>query len=271
MSAPAARHASKPSRSVRRVKPPPHNAIARCGQTRHVREMESGHSEMLALPGGPARVEWRRSDRARRISLRIDPRIGSVVVTLPQRAARTAGMALLITNAEWVSERLAALPRAILFADGTDVPLYGVPHTIRHMPGARGVAWVQGREIRVTGDPIFLPRRVADFMRAEARRSIAQLVAEKAELARVCPGRITLKDTSSRWGSCASNRNLAFSWRLVMAPHFVQDYVTAHEVAHLRHMNHGPQFWALVGQITRHTDEAVAWLRTEGVTLLRVG
>jgi len=233
--------------------------------------MDTATSEMLALPGGPARVEWRRSDRARRVSLRIDPRGGSVVVTLPQRAARTAGMALLITNAEWVAERLAALPRAILFGDGIEVPLYGVLHTIRHMPGARGVAWVQGREIRVAGDPIFLPRRVADFMRAEARRSIIGLVAQKAELAKVRPARITLKDTSSRWGSCAANRNLAFSWRLVMAPHYVQDYVTAHEVAHLRHMNHGPQFWALVGQLTPHMDEAVTWLRDEGMKLLRVG
>jgi predicted metal-dependent hydrolase len=180
-------------------------------------------------------------------------------------------MALLINNADWVSERLAALPRAILFGDGVEVPLYGVTHTIRHMPGARGVAWVQGREIRVAGDAIFLPRRVGDFMRAEARRSITRLVHEKAETARVKPARITLKDTSSRWGSCAANRNLAFSWRLVMAPHFVQDYVTAHEVAHLRHMNHGPQFWALVAQITPHMEEAVAWLRSEGARLLRVG
>jgi predicted metal-dependent hydrolase len=228
-------------------------------------------SELLVLPSGPARVEWRRSDRARRVSLRIDPRAGNVVVTLPQRTARTAGMALLITNADWVAERLAALPGAVALSDGAKVPLHGVPHRIRHMPGARGVVWVEGREIRVAGDPAFLPRRVVDFLRAEARRSILALVVEKAALARVRPGRISLKDTSSRWGSCAANRNLSFSWRLVMAPHFVQDYVTAHEVAHLRHMNHGPQFWALVAQITPHMDAAVEWLRSEGMRLLRVG
>jgi predicted metal-dependent hydrolase len=228
-------------------------------------------TETLALPGGPARVEWRRSRRARRVSLRIDPRGGNVVVTLPQRAARTAGMALLVSNADWVMQRLAALPRAIRFADGAEVPLHGEPHRIRHMAGARGVVWVQEGEIRVAGDPAFLPRRVADFLRAEARRSIVALVAEKAALARVTPGRITLKDTSSRWGSCAANRNLAFSWRLVMAPRHVQDYVTAHEVAHLRHMNHGPQFWALVGQITPYTEAAMLWLKNEGMTLLRVG
>ncbi len=228
-------------------------------------------SEVLALPGGPARVEWRRSDRARRVSLRIDPRGGSVVVTLPKRAARTAGMALLITNATWVAERLAALPGAISLADGAVIPLHGVPHRIRHMPAARGVAWIEQGEIRVAGDPAFLTRRVGDFLRSEARSSIGCLVAQKAEAARLRPGRISLKDTTSRWGSCAANRNLAFSWRLVMAPKFVQDYVTAHEVAHLRHMNHGPQFWALVAQLTPHLDDAVRWLRTDGMRLLRIG
>ncbi len=233
--------------------------------------MESDQSEILALPGGPTRVEWRRSKRARRVSLRIDPRIGSVVVTLPQRTARHAGMALLIDNAAWVTERLAALPGAITFADGAEVPLYGAPHRIRHVPTGKGGAWVRGREIHVSGDVAFLQRRVSDFLRAEARRSLCELVAAKALLARAKPGRITLKDTSTRWGSCAANRNLAFSWRLVMAPHYVQDYVTAHEVAHLRHMNHGPKFWALVREITPYTEEAMAWLRTEGMKLLRVG
>lgn len=232
--------------------------------------MISVTSEILALPGGPTRVEWRRSTRARRVSLRIDPREG-VVVTLPPRAARTAGMALLMANAAWVSERLAALPGAVLFTDGAEVPLHGKMHPIRHSPGGHGGAWLDGTEIHVSGDPDFLARRVTDFMKAEARRSIAALVAEKALLAQARPARITIKDTTSRWGSCASNRNLAFSWRLVMAPPFVQDYVTAHEVAHLQHMNHGPHFWALVGAITSHTQPATAWLRAEGVRLMRVG
>jgi predicted metal-dependent hydrolase len=233
--------------------------------------MEPATSEILALPGGSARVEWRRSTRARRVSLRIDPRDGTVVITLPQRAGRTAGMALLITNADWVRERLAALPGPIAFADGAEVPLHGLPHRIRHVPTGRGGAWIQDDEIHVSGDAAFLARRVADFLRAEARRSIIELVAQKAILARAQPARITLKDTTSRWGSCAANRNLAFSWRLVMAPRFVQDYVTAHEVAHLRHMNHGPKFWELVEEITPHTERAVSWLRTDGLRLLRVG
>jgi predicted metal-dependent hydrolase len=227
--------------------------------------------ELLSLPSGPAHVQWRRSARARRVSLRIDPRRGAVVITLPLRAGRRAGMALLMDHADWVAERLAALPRAIAFADGAMVPIGGVPHGIRHVPGARGGAWLEEGAILVTGEPEFLPRRVADFLRAEARRRLSVLVAAKTAQAGLATKRMTVKDTRSRWGSCAPDGSLAFSWRLVMAPPFVQDYVAAHEVAHLRHMNHGPRFWALVAQLTPQTDAAIAWLRTEGAGLLRIG
>jgi len=232
--------------------------------------MESRQSELVSLPGGPALVEWRRSARARRVSLRIDPRGGAVVVTLPPRAARTAGVALLMNHAEWVAARLAALPGPIPFADGAVVPLHGHDHRIRHMPGQRGVVVAAG-ELLVGGAPEFLSRRIADFFRNEAGRSLGDLVLRKATLAQVMPRRVTVKDTKSRWGSCAANRNLGFSWRLVMAPPHVQDYVAAHEVAHLQHMNHGPRFWALVTQLTPHTDAAVAWLRYHGPKLLRIG
>ena len=233
--------------------------------------MERGNCETLALPSGPARIEWRRSRRARRVSLRIDPRGGAVVVTLPPRAGRTAGMALLMNHADWVAARLAALPVAVVFADGAAVPLHGAEHRIRHVGPARGTVWVEGDEILVAGDPAFLARRVADFFRAEARRRFSELVASKAAAAAVTARRVSVKDTNSRWGSCAADRSLAFSWRLVMAPPHVQDYVAAHEVAHLRHMNHGPRFWALVHELTPHAASAMAWLREEGPRLLRVG
>ena len=233
--------------------------------------MDTGNSEIVSLPGGPARVEWRRSQRARRVSLRIDPRGGAVVVTLPPRAGRTAGVALLMNHASWVAERLAALPGAIPFAPGSFVPLHGTDHRIRHVPSGVGGVWVERGEIRVSGDADFLSRRVGDFFRAEARRRMCMLVGAKSAAADLRPLRITVKDTRSRWGSCAANGCLAFSWRLVMAPRFVQDYVAAHEVAHLRHMNHGPRFWTLVRELTPHTEAAMEWLRTQGPRLLRVG
>lgn len=233
--------------------------------------MNEPDQEIVTLPSGEARVTWRRNARARRVSLRINPSDGVIVVTLPPRASRRAGMALLMGHADWVARRLAALPVPVTLEDGAAVPVGGVSHRIRHHPGRRGGAWLEEGELHVTGLPEFLPRRVVDFLRAEAGRRLSVLARAKAERAGVAPSRITIKDTSSRWGSCAPDRTLAFSWRLVMAPEFVQDYVAAHEVAHLRHMNHGPAFWALVAALTAHTQQAMAWLRQEGPRLLRVG
>jgi len=233
--------------------------------------MASSSIETVPLPHGDTRVEWRRSRRARRVSLRIDGRAGNVVITLPPRGERRVGLALLMTHAEWVRNRLAALPPALPLVDGGSVPLDGVPLTIRHVPGLRGLTRVDGTTLVVTGAPEFLARRVLDFLRAEARRRLVALVAAKSAQLGVAPRRITLKDTRSRWGSCARSRALAFNWRLVMAPAFVQDYVAAHEVAHLRHMNHGPHFWSQVEALTEHTGAARAWLRAEGERLMRVG
>jgi predicted metal-dependent hydrolase len=233
--------------------------------------MDKFPPETLALPSGPARVEWRRSARARRVSLRIDPTGGAVVVTLPLRATRKAGMALLMGHADWVANRLAALPDAVKFTDGAMVPIGGELHRIRHAPGSRGAAFLLEQELHVTGAAEFLARRVRDFLRQEARRRLTGLAVAKAGLLGIAPSRVTIKDTKSRWGSCAPDKSLALSWRLVMAPAFVQDYVVAHEVAHLRHMNHGPKFWAQVDELTPHTKTAIPWLRAEGARLLRIG
>jgi len=233
--------------------------------------MPDPSAEMLILPGGPAWVEWRRSARARRVSLRIDPQSGAVVITLPIRATRTAGMALLMNHAHWVSDRLAALPEAMRLRDGAAIPFCGTAHMIRHLPAGRGGAWIVEQEIHVAGAPEFLSRRVLDLLRMEARRRLGGRAVEKAALIERRPAKVTVKDTRTRWGSCAPDGSLAFSWRLVMAPDFVQDYVVAHEVAHLRHMNHGPRFWAQVDQLTPHAAQAIPWLRGEGSRLLRVG
>jgi predicted metal-dependent hydrolase len=227
--------------------------------------------ETLPLPSGAAAVLWRRSARARHISLRIDAGEAAVVVTLPMRASRRAGLALLMDNGDWVMARLAALPPGIGFTAGAAVPVAGEPHLIRHRPEARGGAWIEAGEIIVTGDAGFLRRRVADCLRAEARRRLSGLAFHHAGGAGVKPRRIIIKDTSTRWGSCAPDGTLAFSWRLVMAPAFVQDYVAAHEVAHLCHLHHGPAFWALVERLCPGWRDASGWLGTEGAGLLRIG
>ena len=239
--------------------------------------MEPSTTESVPLRTGPLNrpipcpVRWQRSSRARRVSLRIDPCAAEVIVTLPPRASRQQGMTLLTAHAAWVMERLSSLAPPQLFQDGAEIPLGGVPHPIRHEPQARGGAFLQDGCILVSGAPEFLARRVGDFLRAEARRRIAPLVADHAQALGVRPRAIRLKDTRSRWGSCAPDGTLAFSWRLVMAPGWVLDYVVAHEVAHLRELNHSSRFWALVETRTPHREAAQDWLRLNGSALLRIG
>lgn len=223
------------------------------------------------LPPEPCPVRWRRSPRARRVSLHICPTEGAVIVTLPGRVGRAHGLALLTQHAGWVMQRLATLAPERPLTPGSSVPIGGVEHLIRHDPARRGGAFLDGAALVVTGLPEFAPRRARDFLRAEALRRFAASARPHAEALGVAPRAIRLKDTKSRWGSCAPDGTLAFSWRLVMAPGWVLDYVVAHEVAHLREMNHSKQFWALVEARTPHRHRATAWLRAEGPSLLRVG
>ncbi len=226
--------------------------------------------ETIELAHGPTPVLWRRSPRARRVSLRIDPRAAAVVVTLPPRVARTAGLRLLTDHAVWVGSKLAALPPALVFADGATVPVGGRPHRIRHQVEGRG-AWFADGDIHVAGQAALLARRVTELLRAEAGRRFGALAAQVAAQAAVRPARITIRDTRTRWGSCAPDGTVMFNWRLVMAPPDVQHYVVAHELAHLRHMDHSPAFWQLVAALAPGLDRHVAWLNQNTATLMRAG
>ncbi len=228
-------------------------------------------TELVPIQGALAQVAFRRSARARKISLRIDPAQGGVVITLPQRASRRAGLALLQMHEAWVAERLASLPNALPFVPGAMVPVRGEPHEICPAPSGRGGAWIEDGRILVTGQPEFLGRRVADCLKRLARQELTAQAAAKARLAGLNPKCVRIKDTRTRWGSCAPDGTLAFCWRLICAPDFVQDYVVGHEVAHLRHMNHGRHFWALTDELTPHRVTASAWLDRHGPALLRIG
>jgi predicted metal-dependent hydrolase len=179
-------------------------------------------------------------------------------------------MAFLATQTAWIAAGLAALPPSIAFVDGAAIALAGRRLRIRRCVGSAPPR-VVARELLVCADNAGLPGRVGAFLQSEAERRFAQLVTRKATQIGVRPRRVLLKDLRSRWGSCTAERTLTFSWRLVMAPPFVQDYVVAHEVAHLRHMNHGAQFQVLERELSRFVDPAKAWLRRYGAGLLRVG
>lgn len=225
---------------------------------------------MVPLKGELVAIRFRRSNRAKRISLRVDPAQG-VLLTLPLRSSRKAGLALLLAHADWVREKLNDLPQPLILKPGAKIPVSGISHEIVHLPQARGGAWIEDQTICVAGASEFLARRVMDCLKQHARQRLTQAALQTALQVQLRPKTVRIKDTRSRWGSCTPDGTLAFCWRLICAPLFVQDYVVAHEVAHLKHMNHGPQFWALTEQLTPHRSAATAWLASEGPCLLRIG
>jgi predicted metal-dependent hydrolase len=229
----------------------------------------------VAHSGATYRVALKRLTSARRFTLRVRGATRDVVLTMPARSSLKSAREFAERHAAWIGARLARLPRPVTFEPNSAAPLRGVDHRIVHRPGARGVVWVErdelGPTICVAGDLAHVGRRVADFLKREARRDLETAVARYSKALSVEARRITLRDTTSRWGSCSSTGALNFSWRLILAPSFVLDYLAAHEVAHFVHMNHSPAFWKITKRLFPETDRAEEWLKNHGADLHRFG
>jgi len=157
------------------------------------------------------------------------------------------------------------------------VPLRGLLHEITHRPQKRGSVWLESEEedstplLCVNGGEPHIPRRIKDYLVSEARRDFETAVRRHSANLGLPARKITMRDTTSRWGSCSASGSLNFSWRLIMAPNHVLDYLAAHEVAHLRHLNHSPAFWAVLATLSPDVSRAESWLKTHGGDLLRYG
>jgi predicted metal-dependent hydrolase len=208
--------------------------------------------------------------RARRLTLRIKPGNKGLSVTTPVGISMLEVERFLYRNKAWLEERLEKVPERPQVRPGIKIPIRGVNHEIAHEPG-RGVTEAarseDGAQLIVRGERIHLPRRVADFLKKEAKAEIGMLVEKHTATIGKPAKSIRYKDTVSRWGSCSSEGNLSFSWRIMMAPKPVINYLVAHEVAHLVHMNHSKDFWALCEELCPDTDRCKAWLKKNGSAL----
>jgi predicted metal-dependent hydrolase len=229
---------------------------------------------LIASAGRRIPVAIKRNPRARRMILRVDEALGMPVLTLPTRTAVSTAERFLKLHLEWLDQNVRLLAPRAPFVDGATFPLRGILCTIRAR-GGRGLIELQRRStgylLSVPGDPEFLARRVSDWLRREARSDLSAAVARHEKAIGKKAARIRIADPKSRWGSCSSDRVLTFSWRLVLAPPRVLDYLAAHEVAHLRIMNHGPRFWQLVEELAPHHEKARAWLNDTGAGLAAIG
>jgi hypothetical protein len=221
-------------------------------------------------------VAVRRDRRARRYVLRVSERSREVILTMPVRGSLREAQRFAERNAGWIAASLARIPQPVPFADGETIPLRGVPHRIAHRPRTRGTVWIEAAAdgaplLCVAGGAEHLARRLTDYLRREARSDLLAASRRHAAKLGVAPARIGVRDTASRWGSCSRDRTLSYSWRLVLAPPFVLDYLAAHEVAHCRELNHSWRFWKLVDQMTPDRRRAEAWLKAHGNALHRYG
>lgn len=221
-------------------------------------------------------VSVRRHRRARRYTLRIHSASREVILTMPPRGSVREAKAFAQKHGGWIATRLRRLPAAAPFADGAILPLRGVDHRVVHCPGKRGTVWLEQGEgggplLCVAGDARHVERRIGDFLRREAHRDLVAASRRAAGMIGVSVTRISVRDQSSRWGSCSTTGVLSYSWRLILAPPFVLDYLAIHEVAHLVEMNHSPRFWRLVQRMCPHAERAKAWLDVHGTDLHRYG
>ncbi len=227
--------------------------------------------QAIALDLG-APVSIRVNPRARRLLLRIDAASRQVELVLPRGVPAEHGLKFLAAQRGWIAARLLALPVPVPFAEGAIVPVFGVPHRIRREedPAAPPVA-ILGGEIRVRGDPAHLARRVKDHLVRLAREDLTRRTRLCAARIGRPLARVGVRDTKSRWGSCSARGAISFSWRLVLMPEAVVDYVVAHEVAHLAEMNHGPRFWRLVQSLNPDCAMPRAWLKRHRSRLFSYG
>lgn len=221
-------------------------------------------------------VRLRRNRQARRYTLRIHAATREIVLTMPPRGSVKQASEFAHKHGAWIAARLARLPQAAPFAHGAVVPLRGVEHRIEHRRGARGTVWVECGDdgasmLCVAGGEAHVARRVRDFLKREAKRELEAASKLAAQSLGVTVTRVSIRDQASRWGSCSTTGVLSYSWRLILAPPFVLEYLAAHEVAHLVEMNHSRRFWRVVERICPHMARAKTWLDTHGTELHRYG
>ena len=220
------------------------------------------------LPGNPpVALTLRRSGRARRISLRVSGLDGKVTLTMPRGVPEREALEFAHSKAGWLRAQLDKQVESTIVTVGTEMPVEG--RVLRIESGGGRSVRVVDDTMLVPGAPEAAPARVRAWLKTRARDRLAAASDHYADKLGRPYSRLSLRDTRSRWGSCSAQGGLMYSWRLIMAPPEVLDYVAAHEVAHLAEMNHSPAFWATVEWLLPGFEPSRKWLRDHGSALHR--
>ena len=228
---------------------------------------------VIDVGGRDVRVMFKRNARCKRMIIRVAKDGSGLVMTLPKRTSQIEALRFANTSKSWILKNLSERMPIQRFENGAAVPFRGIPHTIMCPGGKRGLVQhdLSANLIIVPGDTAHIHRRLTDFLKNQAKQELIAASQIYASAMGVQFTALSVRDQNSRWGSCSAQRALSYSWRLILAPSYVLDYVAAHEVAHIAEMNHGPRFWRLVLSHCKNAKAARHWLRHEGRDLHRYG
>ena len=235
---------------------------------------DRSHAEVETIDGRRVGVRLAVNPRARRVSVRICPTRREAIATAPSRRQLKQALAFAAERAGWIAHELARLPQGMTLLPGARAPLRGVMHELVCEHGRAAPRIELGAPPRLIAPAPaaeLFEARLVRFFKAEARRDLEARVAAHARTLNARPGKIQVKELRSRWGSCTMEGALSFSWRVVLAPPFVLDYLAAHETAHLIEMNHSRRFWNLVRRCIPDYERGRAWLHDHGCALHAVG
>ncbi len=227
--------------------------------------------KILRFDDREVEIWLRRNRRSRRLILSLEAADGCFRLTLPQGVTVEEALDFAVQKRRWMLARLDELPVRVPFAPGAVVPFLGEPHLIVHDPLARRGVWRENGAIHASGFAEHVARRVRDHLMGEARAILLPRAHDKARRIDRPVAHVGLRDPRTRWGSCSSDGTISLSWRLILAPEEVLDYVVAHEVAHLVHQDHSRRFWRLVADLTPSVAGPQRWLKTHGPELHRYG
>lgn len=200
---------------------------------------------------------------------------GEPILSVPTKGKVKDAEAFLHRQINWLEVRLNRLAPAISFVEGAKIPLRGITHVLVGTGKLRGQVYIQTNnkinELHISGGAEHMARRLTDWLKKQALTDLKLRSGFHAERLGVTHGAISIRAQSTRWGSCSSQGNLSYNWRLILAPSFVLDYVAAHEVAHICEMNHSTAFWDKVAQTLPDMERGKSWLKTNGSQLMGYG
>ena len=227
---------------------------------------------MFSSPEFPDHIIVKKSTRARRLALRLDPKDRAFHLIVPRGVSMRRAQAFAEDHERWMQEKLSDMPSPVYFEHGVILPILGQDVEIRYVdepmrPSIRmesGILYVRENAANTSG-------RIERFLKKLARDELEILSKEKAKKIDKKVSKVSVRDTKSRWGSCTSDGNLSYSWRLIFAPPDAFDYVVAHEVAHLKHLNHSQAFWDVCESLSADYESGHGWMRENGDELRRYG